>query len=106
MEKGPKDPSEEEYDEIMRQYSHQKDISNTIENPSLTKAGGHFANMASTYATQVEQYLTEADREGVSIEEVRDLMRKLEFAIVINNDQEARVLKSYLIKRFGDDAMS
>lgn len=106
MEKNPKEPNDEEHDEIMRQYTFQKDISGTTENPSLTKDGGHFANMASMYATQVEQFLTEADREGVSIEEVRDLMRKLELAIVINNDQEARVLKSYLIERFGDDAMS
>ncbi len=106
MERGPKEPSDEEHDEIMRQYTFQKDISGTIEKPSLTEAGGHYANMASAYAMQVEQFLTEADRVGVSKEEVRDLMRKLELAIAINNDQEARVLKSYLIERFGEDAMN
>ena len=90
-----------EHAKLTRAINHDLDIMNTRMQPQL----GEYNHEAEAEAEQlihgIDEYIR-ASKDGLSIKEVRDFIQKLDTAIAISNEPEAREIRRNLIERYGD----
>lgn len=94
-------PDDSEHARIARATHHELDIMSTRMEPQLKENNDAAMTEAEQLVYGIDEYI-EASKGGLSPEEVKYLLNKLDTAIAITNDPEARAIRQNLIERYGE----
>jgi CBS-domain-containing membrane protein len=94
-------PDNSEHARITRVVNHELDIVNSRIEPQFEENNYAATAEAEQLIHGVDEYMSAA-KEGLSPEEVKYFLQKLDTAIAITNDPVAREIRKNLIERYGE----
>jgi len=94
-------PPDDSDGKITRAVKYHQDIDDTRREPQLEENNFAATAEAEQLVHGVDEFI-EASKDGLSQDEVKYFLQKLDTAIAISNDPEAREIRRNLIERYGD----
>lgn len=95
-------PDNSEHARITRAVHHELDIVNSRIEPRLEENNYEATAEAEQLIHGVDEFI-EASKDGLSRDEVKYFLQKLDTAIAISNDPEAREIRKNLVERYGEE---